>query len=188
MGGVAPVREHGLQGDVVARARSFAERSHGAQVRKYSKQPYIVHLDAVAEVLRSYQITEPTVLAAAYLHDVVEDTQATMQHVFDAFGEEIAELVYWLTDAETGKRRIRKIMSAWRLGQAPWNAKLIKLADFIDDTEDIVRNDPHFAPVYMREGRRILERMLDAEGDKLERLALYQEASRLLHLPVQPAD
>ena len=68
-------------------------------------------------------ITAPAVLAAAYL---VEDTEATLQDIDISFGEQIAELVYWLTDAEQGGRRIRKIMTAWRLGRAPSDAKMIK--------------------------------------------------------------
>jgi hypothetical protein len=46
---------------------------------------------------------------------------------------------------------MRKTMSAWRMGRALWEAKLIKLADLIDSTEDICRNDRHFAPVFLRE-------------------------------------
>ena len=127
--------------EIVTRARAFAERSHGAQRSKYFKQPYVVHLDAVAVVLRRYGISAPAVLAAADLHDVVEDTDAMIQDIHDAFGEEIAELVYWVTDEETGRRKTRKTVSAWLLGRAPWAAKMIKLADLIDDTEDIRRND-----------------------------------------------
>src|ERR671919_460444 len=75
-----------------------------------------------------------------------------------------------LTDAEQGGRRIRKIMSGWRLGRAPWDAKMIKLADLIDNTEEICRKDRHFAPVYLREKRRIMAKMVEAEGDRLTTL------------------
>jgi (p)ppGpp synthase/HD superfamily hydrolase len=122
--------------DIVARVRAFAVTKHGGQLRKYSDEPYVVHLDAVVGILRSFGITAPAVLAAAYLHDTVEDTEATIQDIHDSFGEQIAELVYWLTDAEQGRRRMRKTMSAWRLGRAPWDAKMIKLADLIDNTDE----------------------------------------------------
>jgi hypothetical protein len=69
-------------------------------------------------------------------------TEATIQD----FGEEIAELVYWLTDAEQGGRRMRKMMSAWRLGSAPWEAKMIKLAELIDNTKEICRWDRDLRP------------------------------------------
>ena len=122
------------EGDPVGRARAFAMRAHGAQMRKYSEQPNVVHLDSVARILQSFGIESSPVLAAAYLHDTVEDTEASIADILTAFGEEIAALVYWLTDAEQGNRKIRKMMSAWRLGQAPFDAKLIKLADFVDNT------------------------------------------------------
>jgi guanosine-3',5'-bis(diphosphate) 3'-pyrophosphohydrolase len=169
--------------DIVARARAFAVTKHGGQLRKYSDKLYVVHLDAVASILRSFGITAPPVLAAAYLHDTVEDTEATIQDIYDSFSEQIAELVYWLTDAEQGQRRMRKIMSAWRLGRAPWDAKMIKLADLIDNTEDIRRKDRHFAPVYVRENRKILAKMVEAEGDRLTTLAIFREASRIMSLP-----
>jgi guanosine-3',5'-bis(diphosphate) 3'-pyrophosphohydrolase len=76
-----------------------------------------VHLDAVVRILKSFGNSEPAVLAAGYLHDTVEDTNTTIQELYEEFGEEVAELVYWLTDAEKGKRRMRKLMSAWRLGR-----------------------------------------------------------------------
>jgi guanosine-3',5'-bis(diphosphate) 3'-pyrophosphohydrolase len=168
--------------DVIARARAFAVQAHGDQIRKYSEQPYVVHLDAVVGILQSFGIDAPDVLAAAYLHDTVEDTDTTIEDVFRAFGEEIAELVYWLTDAEQGKRRMRKVMSAWRLGRASFDAKLIKLADFIDNTEDICRKDRHFAPVYLREKTKILEMMVRSEGERLTNLPIFAEASRIMRL------
>jgi GTP diphosphokinase / guanosine-3',5'-bis(diphosphate) 3'-diphosphatase len=169
--------------DIVARARAFAVTKHGGQLRKYSDEPYVVHLDAVVGILRSFGITAPAVLGAAYLHDTVEDTEATIQDIFDSFGEQIAELVYWLTDAEQGRRRMRKTMSAWRLGRAPWDAKMIKLADLIDNTPDICRKDRHFAPVYLRENRKIMGKMVEAEGARLTTLPIFREASRIMGLP-----
>jgi GTP diphosphokinase / guanosine-3',5'-bis(diphosphate) 3'-diphosphatase len=169
-------------GDPIGRARAFAIRAHGAQMRKYSEQPYVVHLDGVVRILQSFGITAPPLLAAAYLHDTVEDTDASIEDILKAFGEEIAELVYWLTDAEQGKRKVRKLMSAWRLGRAPFNAKLIKLADFIDNTQDICRHDRHFAPVYLREKAKILAMMARSEGERLTSLPIFVEASRLIHL------
>jgi (p)ppGpp synthase/HD superfamily hydrolase len=167
------------EGDPVGRARAFALRAHGAQVRKYSEQPYIVHLDSVVRILQSFGIEAPPVLAAAYLHDTVEDTEASIADICMAFGEEIAEFVYWLTDAEQGKRKIRKLVSAWRLGRAPFEAKLIKLADFIDNSEDICRRDRHFAPVYLREKAKILAMMARFEGQRLTKLPIFAEASRI---------
>jgi hypothetical protein len=95
----------------------------------------------------------------------------------EQFGDEVAQLVYWLTDAEIGNRRSRTRMSTWRLAQAPWNAKLIKLADIIDNTRNIEEHDPGFAPAFLREKRAVLAAMVVVEADKLTNHSLYQEAA-----------
>ena len=60
--------------DIIEKARAFAAGKHASQKRKYTDQPYFNHLEAVASTLQSAGVMEPTVLAAAYLHDTVEDT------------------------------------------------------------------------------------------------------------------
>jgi hypothetical protein len=70
----------------VGRAR-FAIRAHGAQIRQYYGQPFVVHLDSVVRILQSFGIEAPSVLAAAYLHDTAEDTEASIADIFKAFGE-----------------------------------------------------------------------------------------------------
>ena len=86
------------------KVRSFAAEKHARQRRKYSDQPYFNHLHAVAELLREAGVEDLSVIAAAYLHDTVEDTDATMQQIIEEFGHDIAELVYWMTDSEEGNR------------------------------------------------------------------------------------
>ena len=114
--------------DIVAKASEFAATKHEKQRRKYTDQPYFNHLAAVVRLLERSGITDPTILSAAYLHDTVEDTDATMQEIVAEFGTDVAELVYWLTDTEKGNRETRTLMSAWRLSRAPLQAKVIKFA------------------------------------------------------------
>ena len=149
--------------ELVAKARAFAARKHASQTRKYTGEPYVCHLEAVARVLQAHGIDQPVILSAAYLHDTVEDTDTTIQELIAEFGDPIAELVYWLTDAEKGNRDSRKLMSAWRLARAPWDAKLIKLADITDNAGSITDHDPNFGPVYIAEKHVILERMAAIE-------------------------
>lgn len=163
--------------DLSARARDYAVQKHGAQKRKYSDEPYVTHLDAVVRLLKEHAIEEENVLAAAYLHDVVEDTPVTMQEVIDEFGDDVARLVYWLTDDETGNRKSRMKMATWRLAQAPWNAKLIKLADIVDNTRSISEADPNFGPVFLREKRAVLSEMAEVEGDRITNHPLYRQAA-----------
>src|SRR5690606_5454816 len=93
--------------------------------------------------------------------------------------EDVAQLVYWLTDSEQGNRNTRALQSAWRLSRAPWNAKLIKLADIIDNGTTIMQHDPKFAPVFLGEKRQVLKMMVEVEGARLLRLPLFQRAAAI---------
>ena len=81
--------------DLVQRAYDYAADAHKDQKRK-SGEPYIVHPLYVASIITELMIDPPTI-AAALLHDVVEDTGATVQQMQDLFGEEVARLVDGVT-------------------------------------------------------------------------------------------
>lgn len=165
-----------MRSDVVTRARAFAVQAHGRQQRKYEKVPYFEHLDRVVALLKEHGYDTPVILAAAYLHDILEDTEANLQQLIAEFGSEVAELVYWLSDLEKGNRRTRKRMSAWRLSRAPLEAKVIKLADLTDNTPSIVQHDPEFANVYIAEKQAILAEMARVEGPCFKDFPLYKLA------------
>jgi (p)ppGpp synthase/HD superfamily hydrolase len=162
--------------DIVAKASAFAADKHSKQRRKYVDQPYFNHLAAVARTLEAAGIDDPTVIAAAYLHDTVEDTDATVQDVIRDFGADVAELVYWLTDSDQGNRESRTLMSSWRLARAPIQAKLIKFADIIDNATSIREHDPGFFKVFAAEKMLVLTRMLEVEGGNLAGHALFKRA------------
>lgn len=123
-------RRHALR-----RTLTFARARHGDQLRRGSETPYWVHLVRVAmEVSRWGEGALPTV-QAALLHDTVEDTATTPAQIRDEFGEEVAELVGWLTcpptDAELPGyyERLHEI--------APFRAQILKLADRTDNLRSI---------------------------------------------------
>jgi len=150
----------------------FATKAHGDQKRKYTGDPYIVHPIAVANIVKTVPHTDE-MIAAALLHDVVEDTPVTLQEIKDTFGSKVAELVDWLTDVskpEDGNRKTRKAIDRDRLAKAPADAQTIKLADLINNTESIVANDPSFAKVYLLEKKDLLKVL--TKGDK----TLYNKA------------
>jgi (p)ppGpp synthase/HD superfamily hydrolase len=165
---------------LIEAAREFAVEKHGNQKRKYDGAPYIVHLEGVAGILIENGHTEADLIAAALLHDTVEDTDATIQKITELFGENVAELVYWLTDAEQGNRKSRVLQAAWRLSRAPWEAKLIKLADIIDNGSAIMEHDPGFGPIFLREKCQILEKMAAVEGRRLLASPLFQKANAIV--------
>jgi (p)ppGpp synthase/HD superfamily hydrolase len=141
-------------------ARIFATAAHAAvgQLRKYTNEPYIVHPAEVVSIVRSVPHTE-AMLAAAWLHDVVEDTGVTIETVRDEFGEEVADLVSWLTDVsrpEDGNRAHRKARDCEHTAAAPAEAQTVKLADLISNTRSIMAHDPKFAVTYLEEKRALL--------------------------------
>lgn len=166
--------------DLLARARSFAAAKHAGQQRRYKDAPYHVHLEQVAVILSQHGYDSPVILAAAYLHDTVEKTETSFEELIETFGPEVSELVYWLTDAQDESKETRALLSAWRLARAPLEAKLIKLADMIDNTQDIAEHDREFARAFAAEKKIIVAKMTEAEGSQLSELPLYRHAVREL--------
>jgi hypothetical protein len=153
--------------DLVARAREFAIREHRRidHRRKYSKQPYDVHLEAVADLVAGVT-DDAEMIAAAWLHDIVEDTPITLDDVAREFGGAVARLVDELTDVSRpgdGNRAARKAIDGAHLAAASPRAKTIKLADLTDNARDICRHDAGFGRVYLGEMEALLAVL--GEGD-----------------------
>jgi len=167
--------------ELVQSAEYFARGAHGAinQRRKYNGEPYVNHCQEVAEILvrfASYPVTSEQI-AAAWLHDTVEDTHVTLEQIRDCFGEKVAILVEALTDVSRpgdGNRRARKQKDLEHTATATIEAKSVKLADLISNSNSIVAHDPDFARIYLKEKARILEVCADADP------GLWQEAFRVL--------
>lgn len=118
--------------DLEERARIFATAAHAAvgQKRKYTGEDYADHPIAVAEIVSSVPHTEE-MLAAALLHDVVEDTKVDINLIHAMFGSAVGTLVYWLTDQSKptdGNREKRKAIDREHSASAPAKAQTIKLA------------------------------------------------------------
>lgn len=159
--------------DLVHRAQAFATGAHAAigQVRKYTGSPYIVHPANVVELVQSVQHDGP-MLAAAWLHDVVEDTSVSIDLIADQFGQYVAMLVGWLTDVSKpadGNRATRKAMDLAHIAQAPADAQTIKLADLIDNAETIIALDPKFAKVFVPEMRQLLTVLHKGDASLMDR-------------------
>ncbi len=147
--------------DLVAGARRFSTEAHRRidHQRKYSGQPYEVHLKAVAALVA--EVTDDAeMIAAAWLHDTVEDTPATSEDIERAFGPAVAGLVRELTDVSRpgdGNRAARKAIDRAHLAVASARAQTVKLADLIDNCRDICRHDERFARVFLGEAQGLLQ-------------------------------
>ena len=159
--------------ELETRARVFATAAHAAvgQLRKYTFEPYIVHPAEVVSILKTVPHT-PQMAAAAWLHDVVEDTGVTLELVRAEFGDEIADLVGWLTDVsrpDHGNRAARKAVDRAHTAAAPAEAQTIKCCDLISNTRSIVAHDEKFARTYLAEKRLLLEVMTKGDPELLAR-------------------
>lgn len=152
--------------NIVEKARIFATAAHAAvkQVRKYTGEPYIVHPTEVVSIVSSVPHTEE-MLAAAWLHDVVEDTGVSLSLIHSEFDSVVHQYVKCLTDDSQakGNRAQRKAADRARLAVAPAEVQTIKLADLISNSKSILIHDPKFAVVYLEEKRLLLEVM--TKGD-----------------------
>jgi hypothetical protein len=179
--------------ELVTNAKIFATQAHRRinQLRKYSSQPYDVHLKAVEELVRT--VTDDTeMIAAAWLHDVVEDTPATLDEIERTFGSSVAALVEQLTDVSrpsSGNRGARRAIDREHTARASSRAKTIKLADLIDNCRDICKHDRRFASTFLAEMAALLEVLGDGDprlyrkavavlGECSERLGLGKTRAR----------
>ncbi len=147
-------------GSLVERARDYATDAHRRidHRRKYSQQPYEVHLKSVAGLVANVS-DDTEMIAAAWLHDIVEDTEVTLEQVGDIFGPGVSQLVYELTDVSRpgdGNRAARKAIDRNHLARASPRAQTVKLADLCDNAVDITRGDAKFARVFLAEMRELL--------------------------------
>lgn len=155
--------------DLAERAAIFARKAHRAssQTRKYTGEPYENHLSEVAELVSRVSDSTPEMIAAAWLHDTIEDTSTSVQAIKKNFGPKIAILVQELTDVsskEDGNRNRRKEIDRFHLAQASPEAKTVKLADLVSNAESIIKHDEKFARVFVNEMKLLLQVL--REGDK----------------------
>lgn len=156
--------------ELLTQIKDFADRAHGEQKRKYSDERYIVHPIRVMETCSKY-ISKTEVLAAALLHDVLEDTTVSEVELLvvleTLMGRDVAQqtlkLVVELTDVYTKEayphlnRKKRKEKEVLRIEKTSTDAQTIKYADILDNCKEITAADPNFAPRFLKECMTILK-------------------------------
>ena len=130
--------------DLVLKAVEFAAHKHKNQRRKdASASPYINHPIALARILREEGgADDPAVIAAALLHDTVEDTDTSYQELRGQFGAKVAEMVAEVTDTKWLQKGARKRLQISKASKASDGARLVKLADKIANLRDIIASPP----------------------------------------------
>ena len=160
--------------DVIIRAQKMAKKAHKGQKIKWSGLPYIIHPARVAMLVESLRATSRLsvtgdMVSAAWLHDVVEDSDLTVEDIRQEFGDDVALWVGELTNPvyDGLSRQERNEMDFARLAIASNEAKVIKLADRIDNLGGVLScSSNEKALRYLEESRLLLE----ALGGAQERL------------------
>jgi guanosine-3',5'-bis(diphosphate) 3'-pyrophosphohydrolase len=129
---------------LIARAADFAARAHTMQRRKGDAQePYINHLAEVALLLTEATGGEdPSVIAAGWLHDTLEDTETEREELEALFGPVVAALVAEVTDDKSLKKTERKRLQIETTPLKSVQARLIKIADKTSNLRTIALSPP----------------------------------------------
>jgi guanosine-3',5'-bis(diphosphate) 3'-pyrophosphohydrolase len=109
-------------------------------------------------------VEDPKVLAAAFLHDTVEDTKATPEEIRERFGSEVEQMVLELTDDQTLEKNERKRLQVEHAPNLSPGAKLVKLADKISNVREMCADPPMKWSVdrrrkYFEWGRQVVNAM-----------------------------
>ena len=126
------------------RACEYASLAHWEvrQVRKSDGSPYINHPIGVANLLAQAGETDTDLLAAAVLHDVVEDTPKTAEDILREFGPRIAGFVAEVTDDKSLDKDERKRLQIEHAAHASREAQALKMADTLHNLTDLLRQPP----------------------------------------------
>ena len=157
-------------------AIAFAAEKHRDQRRKDAgASPYINHPIALAQVLANEcGITDTTILAAAILHDTIEDTKTSRDELEEHFGNRIAAIVAEVTDDKRQRKHERKAEQIRHAKHLSRRAKVVKLADKICNLRDVADSPPASWPLKRRreyfEWSRAVVAGLRGTHAKLERL------------------
>ncbi len=171
--------------NLINRANEYACVAHDSigQLRKYTGEPYWYHTERVAYLVSLVTMDE-VMIAAAHLHDVIEDVvpvnaDYTIKKMRKELGDKVIDLVLELTDISTpadGNREARKKIDREHYRNSSPEAQTIKLADLIDNTQSIVDHDVNFAKVYLQEKNLLLGFL--AKGDE----TLFHLATKTLEM------
>jgi (p)ppGpp synthase/HD superfamily hydrolase len=170
---------------VIVKARNFAWHQHYGQFRKYMKNvPYFVHPERVAIAVQKDRVTTEEMVAAAYVHDTLEDTKTTYDDILRWFGDTVAEYVLGLTSYSkqislAGYRAARKKADLEYLSKQKKEVHYIKLEDRWDNLNDIeFCPDQSFIDLYCRESRDLIGDVNKGRADQILELCGQLEKMR----------
>lgn len=170
-----------MTGDIARRAFLLAAEYHKHQ--KYGDHPYLVHLYDVVQILNEYGYNidaYQNLIAAAWLHDALEDTTLNYATIKKELGVQVAEIVFAVTDELGRSRKERKVKTLPKLDNF-LDAQIVKLADWIANLRDVHRSRPDLLQMYQKD-YGAFKAAVRRQATDSHMLRMWQEIERLLEL------
>lgn len=145
---------------VIKKGADFAKDAHGSQM--YGDKPYKYHLEKVTDNATKFGGSKEEILAA-WLHDVVEDTSVTKQQVAEKFGDEVAEIVYLVSNTGNKEETFRRIRTNPK-------AVFVKLSDRLANVSEGEKNSKY------RKEHKLFKEILYREGEYEELWTAIEDA------------
>jgi (p)ppGpp synthase/HD superfamily hydrolase len=155
--------------NIILLAAKFAKEAHKGQVRKYTGRDYITHPARVAGLAAIHPLATVDMVVAAYLHDVLEDTDADIS----IFTPGAQKLVREMTNPSKGSkapRAVRKKQDRDHLAEISDQGKVLKLLDRGDNLREMDQADPKFLKLYLDESELLVEAIGDVDPELKQEL------------------
>ena len=166
--------------DIVLKAKKLAHEKHKNQKRKDGVTPYSDHLEGVVNRLKNLGITDKNILAAAWMHDIIEDTDVTFDQINEKFGREIAVMILSLSkDKSVAKKEIEQ-QYINQLKNASIEAKIIKLCDISANLKDL-SNAPISKTQKNKQVKKIIHYLRIIKNDISEKQSEYPKIAEMIH-------
>lgn len=136
-----------MEANIISKATDFTILVHQGQ--KYGNRPYFEHCIKTAEIAIELGYDD-VIVAACLLHDTLEDTPTEYSGLKTEFGEEIAEIVYAVTD-ELGRNRTERKHKTYPKIKANWKATVVKICDRIANVHQSIKDNPKLLAMYEAE-------------------------------------
>lgn len=121
----------------VKSAELFAKKKHSGQLRKDGVTTVYAHLKSVVNTLKNIEMIDEDVLAAAWLHDIIENTDTTFDEIDQLFGKKVALLVLSLTKDNKMSKKTQEQQYVKQLRRSSLEAKMIKLCDIASNLKQV---------------------------------------------------
>ncbi len=165
--------------DIILGAKKFAQEKHKNQKRKDGVTPYSDHLEGVVNRLKNLGVTDKDVLCAAWLHDIIEDTDVTFDQINERFGREVAVIVLSLTKDQNILKKDREVQYINQLKDASFQTKIIKLCDISANLKDLA-NAPISKTQKNKQIKKILHYLRIIKNDIIENKSEYPKIQEII--------